>query len=1088
MANVPSLSVVRDPAKPKKLGRYELEDCLGSEGGRETYRARVRGLAGFDRIFAVKCLRRRPGVVVSRNDPFLAAAKRIGSVLDARVARVLDADVMDGVAVAVTEFVHGLDLDRFREWAQVSGELATGSEPAAEKWQKYVAYIGAEIAGALAAMHALAPPFVHGGLSPRNVIITERGGIKLLDAGLALASQKGGDAFSQRALAYAAPALSGTDPTPASDIRALGAMLFELAVGELPPPGVTSTAARKVLEVNWPSMAEFIASMLAEDSALRPRAAAAFDVLAGRYGGSADAAMLSEMAALVRNFSAFVADSSPPVGTAAPDAEPAVADRFPSGASGILSVAPPSPPAASLVSVAPPAPVAPLPSTASGSFFATSDQETRVSPDGNYASAIFGALPPEAPAGSAPRESPARATPPPPQLAIGPAGLRNPTIHAFGQNKVSDLPAAKPAADPAAPQSRQAPLPVLAAGPLAKGGALPSLPPAPVVPAPPAPPVAALRGRTLVMSPSSPAPSSAKPAIPASPARTLFAPAGPPVPSPPPPAVPSPPPLSRPPSSAKLASLEAVEEVEPEPLVEAADWGAQALRALGTQAGVPISLIPDAAADGSGAVSLAEAPPLVNDPGIDEAFAFAPHPPPPADNWVGPPPVSQGTGPNPIQAASIAAPSPPRQELLEEEVLEDEPTPLLVTGGGGELAAGWGGEGAEAGELQLAEPLEPMAAVSESRPVLEATAFLTEEESAPAPEPEPIRVSQALPAPEDGGGRRPRTQNALRSPGNWAEAGADALDGELLPPTRSRARKIAAVLFIAAGLGAGAAALMLNLTGKKGAPPPGIGQPRLQQATAVKVTKQAAAPGEGEVALAPKERAPTKSALGPKAAAAGKAAPPALLGKSKPGKAQPELPAAAKVKPTPAAGAEATAAKAAPGPRLAAAPVKAQEGTASQPVPAVAGATAPGPLGAALRVPFASQPAGARVWVNGQERGETPCHVQLPPGPATVVLVHPGYLTSQSTLEVREGAKVDETLKPVEPPMTGEARFRAECQTTGKLPIVVDGKETGILCPFSKMRVEPGTHTIGLLIPATGKVHQKEVILFAGVRSVVFRD
>jgi hypothetical protein len=56
------------------------------------------------------------------------------------------------------------------------------------------------------------------------------------------------------------------------------------------------------------------------------------------------------------------------------------------------------------------------------------------------------------------------------------------------------------------------------------------------------------------------------------------------------------------------------------------------------------------------------------------------------------------------------------------------------------------------------------------------------------------------------------------------------------------------------------------------------------------------------------------------------------------------------------------------------------------------------------------------------------------------------------------------------------------------LPIVVDGKETGILCPFSKMRVDPGTHTIGLLIPATGKVHQKEIVLFAGVRSVVFGD
>ena len=102
MANVPSLSVVRDQARPKKLGRYELEECLGGEGGRETYRARVRGLAGFDRIFAVKCLRRRPGLVISRTDPFITISKRSTGVTDPRVARVLDADVIDGIGVVVT--------------------------------------------------------------------------------------------------------------------------------------------------------------------------------------------------------------------------------------------------------------------------------------------------------------------------------------------------------------------------------------------------------------------------------------------------------------------------------------------------------------------------------------------------------------------------------------------------------------------------------------------------------------------------------------------------------------------------------------------------------------------------------------------------------------------------------------------------------------------------------------------------------------------------------------------------------------------------------------------------------------------------
>jgi len=141
-----------------------------------------------------------------------------------------------------------------------------------------------------------------------------------------------------------------------------------------------------------------------------------------------------------------------------------------------------------------------------------------------------------------------------------------------------------------------------------------------------------------------------------------------------------------------------------------------------------------------------------------------------------------------------------------------------------------------------------------------------------------------------------------------------------------------------------------------------------------------------------------------------------------------------------------------------------------------------------ISVPIASEPDGAMVWIDGEERGKTPCTVKLKPGSARLALVHAGYLSSQSSIDVREDAKVDATLKPVSPPTEGDARFRAECKTEGKLPIVVDGKETGILCPYSKMRVEPGSHTIGVLVPSTGKVHDKEITLSAGVRSINFGD
>jgi hypothetical protein len=144
--------------------------------------------------------------------------------------------------------------------------------------------------------------------------------------------------------------------------------------------------------------------------------------------------------------------------------------------------------------------------------------------------------------------------------------------------------------------------------------------------------------------------------------------------------------------------------------------------------------------------------------------------------------------------------------------------------------------------------------------------------------------------------------------------------------------------------------------------------------------------------------------------------------------------------------------------------------------------------GSLATLSVASQPGGAFVWINGKERGRTPLQIKLQSGPAHVVLVLAGHASATVDVTAGEVAQVSKQLVPIAPPLTGDARFRAECTTQGKLPIVVDGKETGVLCPFSKLRVDPGVHKIGLFVPALGQVHEKEVTLRAGVRSIVFAD
>lgn len=93
--------------------------------------------------------------------------------------------------------------------------------------------LGAEVAGALAQVHEQG--LVHGDVKPGNVLFDATGHVYLSDAG---ARAMGADV----AATYIAPELaSGTDPTPSSDLYALGVTLYEAISGA--PPFVGSDPA-----------------------------------------------------------------------------------------------------------------------------------------------------------------------------------------------------------------------------------------------------------------------------------------------------------------------------------------------------------------------------------------------------------------------------------------------------------------------------------------------------------------------------------------------------------------------------------------------------------------------------------------------------------------------------------------------------------------------------------------------------------------------------------------------------------------------------------------------------------------------------
>jgi serine/threonine-protein kinase len=100
-----------------------------------------------------------------------------------------------------------------------------------------VLHVGAQIADALAAVHALG--IVHRDLKPENLILLEGDRVKLIDFGIAQIGQQSEGAALGTA-AYMAPEQAAGQPVDGrADIYALGVLLFEMVTGRHPFPSQT---------------------------------------------------------------------------------------------------------------------------------------------------------------------------------------------------------------------------------------------------------------------------------------------------------------------------------------------------------------------------------------------------------------------------------------------------------------------------------------------------------------------------------------------------------------------------------------------------------------------------------------------------------------------------------------------------------------------------------------------------------------------------------------------------------------------------------------------------------------------------------
>lgn len=218
---------------------------------------------GFRRQVAVKVLQRDHPNAQMFMSRVRDEARLLGLLQDEHILKVLEIVSVDGRDAVVMEYVEGLDLAALIE--------AKHRPPA-----RALAELGGAMAGALHRAHTAVHPatgvplnVIHRDVKPANVMVTSRGGVKLLDFGVARARFEARESFTGQfvlgTLNYMAPEYIVTgDVSPAADVYGLGLVIWEAAIGEV------FGQPRLKLEQHLPRQAAQLARIVGEFEPLAP--------------------------------------------------------------------------------------------------------------------------------------------------------------------------------------------------------------------------------------------------------------------------------------------------------------------------------------------------------------------------------------------------------------------------------------------------------------------------------------------------------------------------------------------------------------------------------------------------------------------------------------------------------------------------------------------------------------------------------------------------------------------------------------------------------------------------------------------------
>jgi eukaryotic-like serine/threonine-protein kinase len=219
------------------VGAYSLVSPIG-EGGMGSVWLAERSDGRFERRAAVKFLSLALAGRGGR-ERFQREGAILGRLADSHIAQLIDAGVSPaGQPYLVLEHVEGQHIDEYCDERRLAVEARLR--------------LFLDVLSAVA--HAHANLVVHRDLKPSNVLVRNDGQVKLLDFGIAKLLEEASDAAAVTQLtqqaggaltpAYAAPEqVTGQPVTTATDVYALGVLLYVLLTGQHPAGSATRSTA-----------------------------------------------------------------------------------------------------------------------------------------------------------------------------------------------------------------------------------------------------------------------------------------------------------------------------------------------------------------------------------------------------------------------------------------------------------------------------------------------------------------------------------------------------------------------------------------------------------------------------------------------------------------------------------------------------------------------------------------------------------------------------------------------------------------------------------------------------------------------------